>query len=227
MNKEAKWSYVVAPVVVMLSLIGVALAMAAPSAAQINPFDLGFSNLRFSATEVAPGTPVTITALVTNSGSVDGTAELALKVNGALVQTKSVFVPALSGVDVSFVFTPPVDGTYAIELGESSGAVTPLTGIVKAVTPPQPATCTLSELSVSPAEVAPGGNVTVSVSLTNNGEVSGTCTVILLIDGVEVDRKDVNISELSVESVTFDVAAPPQLGEYTVGIGDLSAVLKG
>ena len=225
MLRPTRRLYLVAMVALTASLLGIALALAAPSSALINPSNLQLSNLRFSANEVAPGTAVTITALVTNHGSVDGTSEIVLKVHGAVAEIRSVAVPVQAGVDVSFVFTPPNPGTYAMEFGEISDTVTPLLGTIKAVTPPQPATCTLSGLSLSPAQVAPGGNVTVSVNVTNSGEVAGTCTVILFIDGVEVDRKDVNVDTLSADTVNFTFTDLLLFGEHTISIGELSTVL--
>lgn len=76
-------------------------------------------------------------------------------------------------------------------------------------------------LSISPSEVGFGEEVTISVTLINTGDVEETYEVVLKIDGVVEDTKEVTIGAGTSKTVTFatsrDVA-----GTYTVSAGGLS-----
>ena len=209
---------------------------------KLNPANLSFSQLRFSVspedekrlkelgltppTEVTPGTPVTMAAFVSNNGDLDGRAELGLRINGALAQTRSVALPGRGGVDVSFVFTPPADGTYVVELIELDQVVAPLRGTIKAVTPGKPAPIGYSRLAIEPLEVELGGAVSVSVLLTNPGETAVTETVTLLLNGQPVIAKEVIIQQLSAVPVSFTIKAPDLVGEYKIEVGPLAGALR-
>ena len=186
------------------------------------PADLRFSQLRFSATEVVPGTPVTITMFVSNGGQEAGRVELAAKVNGAVALIKSFLIPADGGADIDFVFTPPADGEYVIELIDLDEAIPPLSGKITAVTPAGPARVIyIPPLAIAPLELLPGEDVTLNFGITNFGESAGTETVVLLLNGVEVARRTLTVAELSEDIVTFTIKAPDAANDYTVTIAKL------
>jgi hypothetical protein len=86
---------------------------------------------------------------------------------------------------------------------------------------PSPAAFSLGSLAVSPNEIAPGGTVTISVSVANTGGETGTYIVTLKIDDVVEASKEVSIDAGASQEVTFttvrDVAKT-----YSVDVNGLS-----
>jgi hypothetical protein len=69
----------------------------------------------------------------------------------------------------------------------------------------KPAEFIVSDLVISPIEAEVWEEVTVTAKVTNIGEVEGTYTVTLKIDGVEVDTKEATIAGGIAETMTFTV----------------------
>ncbi|GAI91266.1 unnamed protein product, partial [marine sediment metagenome] len=59
---------------------------------------------------------------------------------------------------------------------------------------PKPAAFALSSLVISPAEVAPGEKVNISVSLANTGGLEGSYTVVLKINGLKEAEQSITIA---------------------------------
>jgi hypothetical protein len=80
---------------------------------------------------------------------------------------------------------------------------------------------TAAQLSVSPSAVYVGDTVTISVLVTNNGDAAGSYAVMLKIDGVVEETKEISLDAGASEEVNFttvkDVA-----GTYSVEVGGLS-----
>jgi len=71
---------------------------------------------------------------------------------------------------------------------------------------PGPAAFSLSSLTISPSEIALGESVTISVEVTNTGEVAGNYEVILKIDGVVEASEEVSVAAGASQEVIFTVA---------------------
>ena len=84
-----------------------------------------------------------------------------------------------------------------------------------------PAAFSLSSLDITPMEVDIGESVTVSVVVTNTGDLEGTYEVTLRIDGVVVATQEVTLAAGASQTVTFTVAEDVA-GTYTVGIDGFS-----
>ena len=193
---------------------------------EISPFNLSFSDVAFSATEVEVGDTVRISMFVENLGDQSGLTEIALRVNGAVSQIQSVVIPGRSKVEVIFDFVPTAEGTFRIDLLEVTEPFPPLSGTVTATIALTPVRILFSRLDVSPLQVDPGQEMTVNVLLTNVGEVAGVTTVAVEIDGVVVASRDVTVDELSAVPVTFTINAPDEPGGYTLSVGRLTQDLE-
>ena len=79
----------------------------------------------------------------------------------------------------------------------------------------------MSNLTTSPNEVSGGESLTISVDVTNTGEVEGSYTVVLKVNGSEVDTQDVTVAGGETETVTFSVSRE-EAGDYTVEVDDQS-----
>jgi len=93
------------------------------SAAQagLRPVELTLSSLSVSPGEVVLGSPVTVTARVTNAGDVEGTYPATLTVGGGEVASRDVVVAGGATETVRFTFTRSTAGTCTVRLGELSG----------------------------------------------------------------------------------------------------------
>ena len=95
--------------------------------------------------------------------------------------------------------------------------------IIGAVTPPPaptPATFTLTLAGISPAEVAPGEEVTITVSVANTGGTEGSYTVVLNINDVKEAEKDVTVTAGESQKVGFTVTRE-EPGDYAVMVSGL------
>lgn len=88
------------------------------------------SNLSISPSSVEVGKGSLISINVKNTGGESGSYEIVLKVNGEVIERKSVTLDPDQLVDVSFSFSPSSEGTYSID-------VNGLTGNLAASKPPE------------------------------------------------------------------------------------------
>ena len=70
-----------------------------------------------SATKVTPGTPVTVTADVANTGTSNGTASIKVYVNGELENSQGVTVSSGSSTPLTFTVSRNEPGTYSVYVG--------------------------------------------------------------------------------------------------------------
>ncbi|MBA7705025.1 hypothetical protein ES703_113849 [subsurface metagenome] len=80
---------------------------------------------------------------------------------------------------------------------------------------------TTSNLSVSPSEVNVGESVTISVLVTNTGNLAGSYEVTFKIDGVAVASEEVTLAAGGSETVTF-TAAKDVADSYSVNVNGLT-----
>ncbi len=174
------------------------------------------SGLNISPTEVNVGQSVTISATIKNTGDLSGTYKVTLKINDVAVETKDVTLAGGSSQTVTFTTSKDTAGTYTVSVDGLSGTFT-----VKTVITPKPAAFTASGLSISPTEVNVGQSVTISATIKNTGDLSGTYKVTLKINDVAVETKDVTLAGGSSQTVTF-TTSKDTAGTYTVSVDGLS-----
>jgi len=85
----------------------------------------------------------------------------------------------------------------------------------------RPAAFTASDLTITPAEVDIAQSVTISVTLTNTGDLTGSHRVTLRINNVVVSTKKVTIAGHTTEKVTFTTIRGAA-GSYAVNINGQS-----
>ncbi len=93
------------------------------------------------------------------------------------------------------------------------------TFIVKA--PPAPAAFAAGALTISPTEVGIGQMVTISVLVTNSGNLEGTYQVTLEIDNKVVETQEVTLAGGASDTVTFKISENVARS-YSVNIDGLS-----
>jgi len=177
-----------------------------------------YSNLQISPTQVNTGVAVTVQVTVKNNGDTEGTATVDLYINAVKEQTMLVTLPGGVSTTVSFSVTKSTAVSYTVKVGD-------LTGSFTVIRPLTPAAFTFSGLVVSPADVAPGAEVTVSVSVKNTGEQSGTYSAELKLDDATKETKTGTLAGGASATVTFKVSSQA-LGTHTVQVGAQTGSFK-
>ena len=85
----------------------------------------------------------------------------------------------------------------------------------------RPAAFATSTLTISPTEADIGESITISITVTNTGDLTGTHEVTLKIDNVVVATKDVTLAGQASQEVTF-TTTKDAAGSYTVNVDGLS-----
>jgi hypothetical protein len=145
-----------------------------------------------------------ITVNVTNVGGQEGMDTINLRVDGSIVDRRTVKLGGGEKVTIMYDVTRGV-GSYIVEVDGFTGGFT-----VKA--PPKPAEFEFSDMrifypGVIPPEVEAGQTVTVTVSIEaeNVGELEGIHTVELKVDGEVVDSKGVTLEGGASTTVLFEL----------------------
>jgi uncharacterized repeat protein (TIGR02543 family) len=92
---------------------------------------------------------------------------------------------------------------------------------VIAPSPHSPAAFTTSSLDISPLETDSGQAVTVSVLVTNSGELEGSYSLDLAVNGKAVETREITMAGGS-QTVTFSVAGD-EAGSYSVEVNGLES----
>ena len=85
-----------------------------------------------------------------------------------------------------------------------------------------PASFTITDLTVTPAEVEIGNEVAISATVTNIGEAEGSYTVALQIDGAVEETETLMLAGGTSRKVEFRIAREYP-GNYTVKVGQLTS----
>ena len=80
-------------------------------------------------------------------------------------------------------------------------------------------------LTVTRSDVSVGETATVSINVTNTGDVNGIYTAVLTVNGQEAGQKDVSVGPRGIERATFQVTKNTP-GSYKLSIGDSTATLN-
>jgi hypothetical protein len=102
-------------------------SQAAPASAQSPVMlpNIQVQSASLSASKVAPGTPVTITASLANKGTANGTTAVKVYVNGQEETSQGITVNSGSNIPLSFTVSRNEPGTYAVYVdGVAAGSFT-------------------------------------------------------------------------------------------------------
>ncbi len=171
---------------VLVLVLALALVAAPACGDEEGEAEFELSGLTITPSEAGVDQDVSIKVTVENVGEEEGSTEVALKVDGEEVDSKSVTVAAGASKTVTFTHSEAAEGTYAIKVDGQSGTLT-----VTAVGPPpegpgvgstwdylvdcgdevdHPWTTTLTEVNVTPPDFicVPPAGVTVTHPLCNH-----------------------------------------------------------
>jgi hypothetical protein len=186
------------------------LIVAAPKQAEFSVTDLTISPLEAEVFE-----PVLVTVNVTNIGGEQGEYVANITVNGVLEENQTVLLLAGESTIVEFMVIKEVEGTYTVEVGGLSVALS------FNVPPPSSSKIVLSKLSTNPREAWSNEMVTTTVTATNQGEETDVLSVRLMVDDSLVERKTVQLAAEETTTVEFTYNATTE-GKHTVKVNSLS-----
>jgi hypothetical protein len=185
---------------------------------------VNLTSLSFTATEGA--NPPAQTLEVCNTGN--GTLSWSLKDNaGWLSETPtsgSLAEDECEDVTVSVDVAEMEVGDYSatITISGSAEVVVPVNLHIESAAPPvEPANLSVSSVSISPHQVKPGEEVTISFNVTNTGGETGSYNAVLYIDGAVENSQSVSVSPGMTENVIFTVSKS-DAGVYDVSIAGQS-----
>jgi len=185
--------------------------------ANTRPAAFGLSDFSITPAEAAIDEAVVISVLVSNTGDLEGTYQLELQVDGAVTATKTVTLAGGSSITVPFTISRDDSGSHTVSIGDLSGTL----AIQAERPPPTPAAFATSDLSVKPPSITSGESVVIGALVSNTGGQGGIYELVLKIDGVITDTKEVALASGISQTVTFTLSrANP--GTYAVTIDDLS-----
>lgn len=171
------------------------------------------SNLSAPA-EATAGDTITVTADVTNTNDTAETFEVEFVFGGDVLLNQSVMIGGGNTTEVSFnVPTSGVaPGTYTHGVQAGGGSQT------ADITIQQPATFEVSGLS-APATAVAGDTITVSATVSNVGDISGTTDAEFVFAGNVLLNESVTLDGGNSTDVSFDVPTSGiAAGTYTHGI---------
>lgn len=187
------------------------LAAIAPSCAEAA---LELSNLTIIPQEIESRQSATISVDITNTGGAEGTCPVVLKIDSVQTDVQNVTVGPGATQQASFTVTREEAGSYTVEIN----------GLAATLKVLKPAEFKTEALVVSPTEVAAGGSSTVTVGVTNIGEVEGDYEVILRVNDEVTDTKKVTIPAGVTETVSFTLFED-EWGTYNLSVNGLSGTL--
>ncbi|MBA7505061.1 hypothetical protein ES706_03724 [subsurface metagenome] len=175
------------------------------------PAEFTVENLSINPETVGAGEPVTISFDIANIGSTAGSKLVRLQIDGAVADSKSVVLNPSESKSVSFTVSKTVAGIYSVSVDGLTGSFE-VTG---------EAEFELTNLGISPEEVEPGEEVTISVGVANIGAAQGTYIVKLKIKGIMVDSESVTLNPGDTQAVSFTVSRDDP-STYAVSVDGLT-----
>lgn len=92
-------------------------------------------------------------------------------------------------------------------------------------TPPKTAEFEVSDLVIPPGPIVAGSPVTVETRVDNVGELTGTYTAVLKVDGEDAETQEVTLAGGQSKTLSFSVSLDRQ-GTYTIAVGDATGILE-
>lgn len=168
-----------------------------------------------------------LTRIANAEGAADGTFTVKLLLNGSVIESRVVTVPAGGLRQVVFNRTFEDAGTFTVKVNNRTAGRISVESADNGTGEPgdggQTASFVVRNLEVANETVEVGEPVEVSATVRNNGTVTGTYESTFLVNGVVVDRRNVTLLANGSATVSFSrtLSSP---GEFEVTIGDAAPV---
>ena len=187
-----------------------------PAISSVSP-----DKLTFNAT--VGENPPARTLKVCNSGN--GTLDWSLSDNAGWLSENptsgSLGADECEDVTVSVDVAGMEAGDYSATIAITGSAGVAVNLHIESATPVGPANLSVSSVTISPPQVKPGEEVTISFNVTNTGGETGSYNATLYINGAVADSQSVSVAPGMTESVIFTVSKS-DAGVYNVSVAGQS-----
>jgi len=179
------------------------------------------SDLVINRTQASIGEPVGISLKVTNRQSQPEEYSLTLLINGETKETKTGQIDGNAIISVLFEVVEQNQGTYQVTIGSLSDSFE----VLPAAPPARPAEFEVNNLAIDPQVAEANMPVQILVNVTNIGELSGSYSAELEVNGAIADTKTVQLSGGESTTLQFTVTQSAK-GTYTVKVGNLTGTFS-
>ncbi len=173
------------------------------------------SSLTVEPETVEPGDIVTIEAILENIGDEADSTTVKLYVDGFETASEVITLDPSESITLEWTTSKDTAGQYTVEVMGESATFT-------VETPLEPAEFTLSNLQVSPSTVEPGEDVTVTLTVKNTGELAGSYSVDVILDGETVETTSNTLDGGASDTAIVTVSSEEE-GIHTVTVDGLEA----
>ncbi len=181
--------------------------------APTKPAELTITNLGVSRAEAGVGETIIVSATATNLGDEAGNFTLELFINDEKREERNLQIGSGETKTVQFEIVEDVEGDYVVKLG----TLTKSFKITSEAQAAKPAEFRVTGLMITPTVVQNDEIITISATVTNVGEESGSYSVSLAIDGVVRETREVMLVGGASEVVEFEITETSP-GEHTVAV---------
>ncbi len=185
--------------------------------ASIRPSAFTVSDLSITPVKVVINETVTISVLVTNIGDISGSQKIALTIDNTVAANKEITLGGGESQGVAFTIAKDIARTYIVTVDSLSGRFT----VEAPAPPPEPAAFHMRDLTITPARVNIGEEVTISILMSNSGNLTGSYQVTLKIDNITAATEDVTLAGGASRRVIFTIVKNVA-GTYSATVDGLS-----
>lgn len=153
--------------------------------------------------EVGLDEAVVVSALVENIGDLTDVLHVEFRKNGELFDRKEVTLDGHSGITVSSEVVSDEPGRYTATINDLAARFTVKEPVVAPSPPAGGADIQFTGLRITPATAEVGQAVTIGIVVTNHGDIEGTQSVSLLINGRFTDSELIKLAPGDRQVVTF------------------------
>ena len=181
------------------------------------PAEFVVSYLKIEPRQIELGGTVTISVNVTNVGETPGSYNVTLNVEeGLIISVKEVTLQGGESEIVEFEFVPEAEGIYDVDI---EGMIGTIYVVIPIPVPPRPPY--LSNLTVTPAEIELGDDVTISFDIRNMDSQSIDYGVDIHIENVNVTRIWVELGAYESKTVSYNIT-PDTVGDFNVTVIEMT-----
>lgn len=173
------------------------------------------SDLEISAARIETGESVTVSATLENTTDAEVSYGCCLLCDGETIRTTDLTLAAGATGPVSFELSDMEPGTYQVGLS----------GLTDRLIVLRPAEFHVTGMEVSPNPGKVGGEVKVTATIQNQGEVSGTSSATLTVNGRIEETQDFSLGGGGTKKVTFTIVREAN-GNYEIDVNGEQAMLE-
>jgi len=186
--------------------------------AYTRPASFELTDFLITSTEVDAGEAISASVVVSNNGDLSDSYEINLIINDITAQTKEVMLEGNESQTVSFDFIPDSPGEFRVSIGNLSSMVT-------VREPQEPAAFVANEIIITPVEVILGESSTVSVIISNTGQLAGSYQPVLSLGETFMESQEITLNGGESTTVEFEIT-PNTIGIQELSILGLSETLN-